>query len=130
MTPQIAWEKWVPKNKSIVQDGWEGPEYEELDTNEDNFSLPVGIAFSPMEQPEPILLDCDDFNFWMGHCNFFITKEMCNAMLHIPGAEAIDIPTRHRMRVAIGKMFSPKAVMQHITKVLTEIASDGSKLPY
>jgi hypothetical protein len=54
------------------------------------------------------------FNFWIGHTNFSITKEISDLIEASHGVEALDIFTRYRFRIAIGKAFDGSKVMKHI----------------
>jgi hypothetical protein len=54
------------------------------------------------------------FNFWIGHTNFNITKFISSIIEKTPGVECLDIFTRYRFRVAIGKAFNSSSVMKNI----------------
>lgn len=54
------------------------------------------------------------FNFWIGHTNFDITKLVGQIIEHTPGVECLDIFTRYRFRIAIGKAFNDSDVMSSI----------------
>jgi hypothetical protein len=56
------------------------------------------------------------FNFWVGHSNFNITKKIASIIEEISGVEALDIFTRYRFRIAIGKAFKDSRVMQKINE--------------
>lgn len=55
-----------------------------------------------------------NFNFWMGHTNFDIDDISLGRIAREPGVEAVDVYTRYRFRVAIGKVFAPEAVLKGI----------------
>jgi hypothetical protein len=55
------------------------------------------------------------FNFWTGHTNFNITKNISNIIESIDGVETLDIFTRYRFRIAIGKLFNNGEVMNKIS---------------
>ena len=61
------------------------------------------------------------FNFWIGHTNFSLTKNLVSAIEHTDGVETLDIFTRYRFRVAIGKAFIDSGVMRDINKNVYEI---------
>jgi hypothetical protein len=62
------------------------------------------------------------FNFWIGHTNFDITKSIALLIEQIPGVETLDIFTRYRFRIAVGKAFDDSSVMRDINnKVYREI---------
>ena len=57
---------------------------------------------------------CKIFNFWIGHTNFNITEPIQNIIEHCVGTESLDIFTRYRFRIAIGKLFTERDVMADI----------------
>jgi hypothetical protein len=60
------------------------------------------------------------FNFWVGHTNFNITKKVASLIEDTEGVECLDIYTRYRFRVAIGKAFDDSKVMRHINNNVYE----------
>ena len=56
------------------------------------------------------------FNFWMGHTNFDISKSIVNIIEKIDGVETLDVFTRYRFRIAIGKAFDDSQIMRNINK--------------
>lgn len=56
------------------------------------------------------------FNFWVGHTNFDITKNIASIIESTDGVETLDIFTRYRFRVSIGKAFNDSKVMRDINK--------------
>jgi hypothetical protein len=60
------------------------------------------------------------FNFWLGHTNFNLTKGVCNTIESIDGVETLDIFTRYRFRIAVGKAFTDSTVMQNIQESVYE----------
>lgn len=62
------------------------------------------------------------FNFWLGHTNFDITHNIGRVIEQTNGVETLDIFTRYRFRVAIGKAFDDSIVMRQINnRVYAEI---------
>ena len=61
------------------------------------------------------------FNFWVGHTNFNITKHLAGVIENIDGVETLDIFTRYRFRVGIGKAFIDSDVMRDINSKVYEI---------
>lgn len=62
------------------------------------------------------------FNFWMGHTNFDISKKIASIIDKTEGVETLDIFTRYRFRVAIGKAFEDSEIMRNInTKIYSEL---------
>jgi len=56
------------------------------------------------------------FNFWVGHTNFDITKNIASIIESTDGVETLDIFTRYRFRISIGKAFNDSKVMRDINK--------------
>lgn len=54
------------------------------------------------------------FNFWLGHTNFTITNSIKAVIENTNGVEILDIFTRYRFRIAIGKCFDDAEVMNSI----------------
>lgn len=54
------------------------------------------------------------FNFWIGHTNFDITKDIASIIESCDGVESLDIFTRYRFRISIGKAFADSETMYDI----------------
>jgi hypothetical protein len=54
------------------------------------------------------------FNFWTGHTNFAITQAISNIIEETDGVETLNVFTKYRFRIAIGKAFNDSAVMREI----------------
>jgi hypothetical protein len=54
------------------------------------------------------------FNFWVGHTNFNLTSHVVEIIEDTDGVETLDIFTRYRFRIAIGKNFDDARVMKAI----------------
>lgn len=65
------------------------------------------------------------FNFWIGHTNFDITPKIADTIEKTDGVETLDIFTRYRFRIAIGKVFDDSSVMREINRrVYGELGDD------
>jgi hypothetical protein len=60
------------------------------------------------------------FNFWTGHSNFTITNNIVDIIEDTEGVETLDVFTRYRFRIAIGKAFSDSEVMRKINSNIYE----------
>lgn len=63
------------------------------------------------------------FNFWVGHTNFDISKDIVDVINHVSGVETLDIYTRYRFRVGIGKhpdFVKDRDVLNNITTAVQE----------
>ena len=56
------------------------------------------------------------FNFWIGHTNFDITKKIADTIETTEGVETLDIFTRYRFRISVGKAFNDSDVMRDINQ--------------
>jgi hypothetical protein len=54
------------------------------------------------------------FNFWVGHTNFNISRKIAQIIEDTNGVETLDVFTRYRFRIAIGKVFTDSNVMKNI----------------
>lgn len=85
-------------------------------------ATPMGIM--PLTENTDI---CHIFNFWIGHTNFDITKDIASVLENIPGIETLDIFTRYRFRIAVGKAFNDSEIMRNINDTIYEYLN-GHKL--
>lgn len=58
------------------------------------------------------------FNFWVGHTNFSITKDISKILETMDGVETLDIFTRYRFRISVGKAFDSSRVMKKINDTI------------
>jgi hypothetical protein len=56
------------------------------------------------------------FNFWTGHANFAITVEIASIIENVDGVETLNIFTKYRFRIAVGKAFADSEVMREINQ--------------
>ena len=57
-----------------------------------------------------------NFDCWIGHANFDITKEIKSKLNKTEGVELLKVLSRYRFFVGIGKMFDFKEVRKNIEK--------------
>jgi hypothetical protein len=130
----IQWEKWRdPFGIEDSETDYLGIEEEATYIDEDSESIesgykagsfpssaingPVKIISTPMG-----LIPIDSnmtnklFNFWTGHTNFDITKKIKETIESTEGVETLEIYTRYRFRVGVGKAFNDSDVMRSINK--------------
>jgi len=142
-TKIILWQKWINPYELPIDDGqqlsdlsqeqlddsahWDSyaEDFDEEKNEEEN---PLSIQhstkaiFTPMGMiPLHEKTACTKiFKFWIGHTNFNITKKIVSTIEKIDGVEILDIFTRYRFRIAIGKAFKDRNVMQNIQKAIYE----------
>lgn len=140
--PMIVWQKWVdPFGKNPEDIEWPGYRDHDVsdhfDTEEDDEdpslekamdqiqhmkSNPIQVIATPMGIiPYNEHTACSKiFNFWVGHTNFNITAKVAKIIEDSDGVEILDIFTRYRFRIAIGKLFEDKLVMKKINDNIYE----------
>lgn len=142
--PLIVWEKWSdPFGKEMDDAKWTDYENqieefddseisdEEMDELEDYMissrkeirviATPMGLMpYNELTAPGKI------FNFWVGHTNFNISFKVSKAIEDTPGVEILDIFTRYRFRVGIGKCFNDSETMKEINDNIYRLLSDNN----
>lgn len=74
----------------------------------ENGAIPINSNFSMDKM----------FNFWTGHTNFSITPDIALQIERVGGVEVLDIVTRYRFRVGVGKLFKGNEVMSSVQRVI------------
>jgi len=144
---QIIWQKWVDPfgNDDPITEIQDEPlfnnEEEDIDSSyNDNSSInenSIGKQISQYQTPIKVvstpmgIIPMNEntasgkiFNFWVGHTNFNITKKIASTIENIDGVETLDIFTRYRFRIAIGKAFNDSYVMRNINTIVYESLND------
>lgn len=123
---KIIWEKWAdPFGDNLDETKWNHYDDEEMDeeaeifdheTLRSKFMKPVKVIASPMGliPYNEYTASSKIFNFWVGHTNFNITKNIASIIEKCQGVELLDIFTRYRFRIGIGKCFVDNEVMTEI----------------
>ena len=130
--PLIVWQKWVdPFGEDSEETRW--TDYENSSPTIDSALMEEDGEFSSKKTSKPIkvisspmgLIPYSEhtasgkiFNFWTGHTNFNITKNIIDILEQVPGVETLDIFTRYRFRIAAGKCFDASLVMDDINKTI------------
>lgn len=135
-TNKIIWQKWLDPFGNESDDTEHDPytgnyyddeQYSDAEEEEDEdemlkknllknkqvrvIATPMGII--PMNENT---MSGKIFNFWMGHTNFNITKKVADIIEQTDGVETLDIFTRYRFRIGVGKAFDDSSVMRTINK--------------
>jgi len=116
----IVWQKWFDPfgddDPNVTK--MDGNEEDDMDDDSiENDSLlqkPVRAIATPMGliPYTENTASSKIFNFWVGHTNFSITKNISEIIEEIDGVETLDIFTRYRFRIAVGKAFDCSKVMR------------------
>jgi hypothetical protein len=132
----IAWQKWLdPFGSDDAEKLEHDPylaDYEEQesdgttentnDEEEENKIINTTQRVKVIATPMGIIPVTDNtmsgkiFNFWIGHTNFDITHKVADVIEKTDGVETLDIFTRYRFRIAVGKAFDDSSVMRDINK--------------
>lgn len=123
------------ENSEHIEEG-DDEEVEEPDMPKDTFSPP---PIKAINTPMGIIPYAEQtasgkiFNFWVGHTNFNITEPVVSIIENCAGTECLDVFTRYRFRIGIGKLFTERDVMADINnRVLAyleskEVDTSGNK---
>lgn len=124
---QIIWEKWVdPFGENMDEAQWNNYDNEESESDEyseiekiKSTTKPIRVIASPLGliPYNEYTSSAKIFNFWVGHTNFNLSTNIVEAFERCEGVEILDIFTRYRFRVAIGKCFTDNEVMRNITTI-------------
>jgi len=135
----VIWEKWrdpFGSDEEIIQNILSDNEEEEEVEYEDQISdvsdhqgpqnirvmaTPMGII--PVTE---YTASGKIFNFWTGHTNFDITIRIASIIEKIDGVESLDIFTRYRFRISVGKAFNDSTVMRSITNKVYKYLSKSA----
>lgn len=127
--PSLYWEQWVdpyvdpndelfPLKQRRQREPWESNYEEEGELLQQgppikNLFTPFG-TFPLTEHSIPSKL----FKFWTGHVNFTLDAGMVSVIESVPGVETLNIWSRYRFRVGIGKLFDDGQVMYAIKEAI------------
>lgn len=102
---KIVWKRWVdPLARAIRKH-----QHEEHDVLGPVIVGPAGIV--PIDVSN---LPSKSFNFWVAHTDFNLSGALANRLEAVAGVESLDILTRYRFRLAIGRAFDPETVKRSI----------------
>ena len=127
----IIWEKWVdPYGQNFDSVEWPGydddniinDEYDEDRVKSVKYKRINAIATSMGIIPFNEHTDCTKiFNFWLGHTNFNLTKNVAEILQSIDGVETLDIFTRYRFRISFGKAFDERQIINNINNQIKNL---------
>ena len=131
---KIVWEKWIDPYttedlaKLNLADVTEEQDFEDFDTDgfiaelEEFIDEPV-INHHPIKTimtPMGVIpiyehsLPSKIFKFFVGHTDFNISKGILKIIKDTPGVETVDVFTRYRFKIGIGKVFLSKIVLKNV----------------
>lgn len=128
---KIGWQKYEdllekqissPMLKTIIQQmiSYADEDQEEQEVEEDMYSGVAGRSDIPLLPITQQLMDdmamLSNFDCWIGHTNFDITKHIKSTLNKTEGVEILKIISRYRFFVGVGQMFDFKEVRKNIEK--------------
>jgi hypothetical protein len=148
MQKKIIWEPWRDPFKAIVQSSKTNTDEDEDMFHEYNeaFHQDENIVSEADKQTGPVLVGpmgiiplnehnvpSKIYNLWMIHTNFNISESVVNVLQNVPGIETLDVYSRYRARIAIGKLFKQSevrtAVDDALCKEIVDTKMIGDSLP-
>ena len=137
---KIIWEKWNdPFGENIDETKWNN--YDDEDSDADSELLDDEYLKSKMNKPIKVIASpmglipynehtasSKIFNFWVGHTNFNISKPISDIIEKCNGVELLDVFTRYRFRIGIGKCFNDsdtmKTIMTNVDTYFNELSNE------
>ena len=128
---KIAWENWDSDvlEQEIIDNILESEDFEEEEAEDALLFLgkipklvttPTGIY--QLHDKMNIL---NQFDCWMGHTNFDLTKSVEKIIESVEGVELLSIIGRYRFFIGIGKLFNFSDVRRTIESILCDSLSDS-----
>ena len=132
MEKKIGWQKYEdllekqmssPMLQTIIKQKITYSEEEEEEEEESDYEMYAGHAGNTQLPLLPIsqqLMDdmamLSNFDCWIAHTNFDITRDIKNKLNKVQGVELLKICSRYRFFIGIGKMFDFKQVRKNVEK--------------
>ena len=103
--------KFIKTDSSENEESEEKYLYNEEDDDDDEEEGHMIMQFPITQQILHDIKLCSDYECWVGHTNFDITRDMKTELNeNIEGIEYLDILTRYRFLIGLGKSFNFKTV--------------------
>lgn len=120
INPLIIWEKWVDPLGGDEENSFIEKDDEDTESPTMIKTKPVKMLLTPMGMIpyNENTATSSIFNFWVGHSNFDISPEICDLIEQAYGVETLDIFTRYRFRIGVGKVFDDGDVMRNINNII------------
>ena len=128
--PRIGWQKYEDlleqQMSSPLMDMITSKFSESIDKQSDDIEDEEEAAENAMIEgtfpiSEQLLEDMamlTNFDCWMGHTNFDITKDIKEVLNEVQGIELMRVCSRYRFFIGVGKMFDFKTVRKDIEKAI------------
>jgi len=121
----IIWEKWKDpfgfddtESSTTINSNNSNDEEEEQQIEQYTKKIKCQLISTPLGLIpfNETISSSEIFNFWTGHSNFALTQTISSIIEITPGVETLNIFTKYRFRIGIGKAFSDSKVMREINK--------------
>lgn len=134
----IVWEKWVDpfgldENELITNNNINNNDYDDNEVDDIHIktehircnvlSTPFGII--PINENTA---SSKIFNFWTGHTNFPITYKVARIIEETNGVETLNVFTKYRFRISVGKAFKDSLVMRNINNNIYTYLNDKNNV--
>lgn len=118
MRKVVAWEHWQnPLGSPEFADV--GVEAAEPDDGPDGVGVRLVVPTAGGLMPLSAYSNfSSNFNFWMMHTNFNLSRKVSHAIEKVPGVETFDLVSRYRARVGFARCFDPVQVKFAIQEAL------------
>ena len=128
--PRIGWQKYEDlleqQMSSPLMDMITNKFSESIDKQSDDIedeeeaveSTMIEGTFPISEQLLEDMAMLTNFDCWMGHTNFDITKDIKEVLNEVQGIELMRVCSRYRFFIGVGKMFDFKTVRKDIEKAI------------
>lgn len=131
----IVWQKWFDPfgADDEIDNGQDFDDKEDFEDFQDQTNLTRHSSMRAIATPMGLIPYTENtasskiFNFWVGHTNFTVHQEIKDIIENIDGVETLDVFTRYRFRIAIGKSFDAAKVMKELNDQVYEYLN-GNKL--
>lgn len=124
MKAKIIWQRWLcpySDHDEAITNSYDDPQlYNPFIDEEFIEERPIKTLFGPLG-PIPLneySLPSKIFNFWMAHTNFLITAQLLNIIKKVEGVEVLTVFTPYRFRIAVGKAFKDRTVMDRVNQAV------------
>lgn len=118
---QIIWEKWKdPLGFDDQTDNTLDAQYQDDYDKEETEVKSKRVKCQLIHTPFGIIpinentASSEIFNFWTGHTNFALTRDIGEIIESTDGVETLNIFTKYRFRISIGKAFNDSLIMRNI----------------
>ena len=125
---KIAWENWGPDvlDEEIIEETLNNEDFQDDEELAEEALMFLGRIPKLITTPSGIFQLHDkmnvlnQFDCWMGHCNFDITKTVEKTMESIEGVEFLSVIGRYRFFLGIGRLFNFSDVRIEIEKTFCD----------